>query len=263
LCLTNPGTRMISAVTYPIARLVKDCRASGSLSSPNLLALTALLLKSSKRTILLAEPGRGGLTPVSAVSAGNDAHRVNPPAAQVHRYAYRPSRKPPLYPTYGRYCQRRRKRQAKGLGQRGRQLLQSVPACCCNHSPVSFQAANAGVQVTRRQKCGLFFPVFMSCDKGRASKGRLAMIFPGMDPYLEEPLLWPDVHASFIVYLREHLRPLLRPRYVIAVKSRVFVEGPDTDRASSCRWLSRIQISCSTFRLRWLTPMRLGAMLSA
>jgi hypothetical protein len=54
---------MISAVTYPIARLVKDCRASGSLSSPNLLALTALLLKSSKRTILLADPGRGGLTP--------------------------------------------------------------------------------------------------------------------------------------------------------------------------------------------------------
>jgi Protein of unknown function (DUF4058) len=55
------------------------------------------------------------------------------------------------------------------------------------------------------------------------------MIFPGMDPYLEEPLVWPDVHASFIVYLREHLRPLLRPRYAIAVESRLFVEGPDTD----------------------------------
>jgi hypothetical protein len=49
-----------------------------------------------------------------------------------------------------------------------------------------------------------------------------------MDPYLEDPQVWPDVHASFIVYLREHLRPLLRPRYVIAVESRVFVEGPDT-----------------------------------
>jgi hypothetical protein len=57
----------------------------------------------------------------------------------------------------------------------------------------------------------------------------MSMIFPGMDPYLEDPLVWPDVHASFIVYLREHLRPLLRPRYVIAVESRVFVEGPDTD----------------------------------
>ena len=54
------------------------------------------------------------------------------------------------------------------------------------------------------------------------------MIFPGMDPYLEDPRVWPDVHARFIVYLSEHLYPLLRPRYVIAVESRVFVEGPDT-----------------------------------
>jgi len=50
-----------------------------------------------------------------------------------------------------------------------------------------------------------------------------------MDPYLEHPQVWPDVHASFIVYLREHLRPLLGPRYIIAIESRVFVEGPATD----------------------------------
>jgi hypothetical protein len=56
------------------------------------------------------------------------------------------------------------------------------------------------------------------------------MIFPGMDPYLENPQVWPDVHARFIVYLSEHLYPLLRPRYVIAVESRVFVEGPDTNQ---------------------------------
>ena len=56
----------------------------------------------------------------------------------------------------------------------------------------------------------------------------MSVLFPGMDPYLEGPLVWPDVHASFIVYLREHLRPLLRPRYLIAVESRVFVEGSDT-----------------------------------
>ncbi len=55
------------------------------------------------------------------------------------------------------------------------------------------------------------------------------MMFPGMDPYLENPLIWPDVHASLIVYLREHLRPLLQPRYIVAVESRVFVEGPHTD----------------------------------
>ncbi|ETX08330.1 DUF4058 family protein [Candidatus Entotheonella palauensis] len=59
----------------------------------------------------------------------------------------------------------------------------------------------------------------------------MSMIFPGMDPYLENLQVWPDVHASFIVYLREHLRPLLQPRYVIAVESRVFVEGPTADHA--------------------------------
>ena len=36
----------------------------------------------------------------------------------------------------------------------------------------------------------------------------MSMIFPGMDPvFWKFPLFWPDVHASFIVYLREHLRP--------------------------------------------------------
>jgi hypothetical protein len=55
------------------------------------------------------------------------------------------------------------------------------------------------------------------------------MIFPGMDPYLEEPQLWPGVHASLIVYLRNYLQPLLRPRYIAAIEERVFVEGPDRE----------------------------------
>jgi hypothetical protein len=32
------------------------------------------------------------------------------------------------------------------------------------------------------------------------------------------------------VYLREYLRPLLAPRYIITIETRVFVEGPATDR---------------------------------
>ena len=47
--------------------------------------------------------------------------------------------------------------------------------------------------------------------------------------HVEHPQVWPDVHASFIVYLREYLRPLLGPRYIIAIETRVFVEGPATD----------------------------------
>ena len=37
--------------------------------------------------------------------------------------------------------------------------------------------------------------------------------FPGMDPYLENPVWWPDFHHSFITYARDALQPGLRPRY--------------------------------------------------
>jgi hypothetical protein len=57
----------------------------------------------------------------------------------------------------------------------------------------------------------------------------MGMIFPGMDPYLEDPRLWTGVHASLIVYTRDHLQPLLRPRYIAAIEERVFVEGPDRE----------------------------------
>ena len=55
----------------------------------------------------------------------------------------------------------------------------------------------------------------------------MPMIFPGMDPWMEDPPLWPDVHESLIVYLRAQLQPLLRGRYVAAIEQRLYVEGPD------------------------------------
>ena len=55
----------------------------------------------------------------------------------------------------------------------------------------------------------------------------MPMVFPGMDPYLEDPLIWPGVHTALVVYLRDQLQPKLRPRYVAAVEERVYVEGPD------------------------------------
>jgi hypothetical protein len=54
------------------------------------------------------------------------------------------------------------------------------------------------------------------------------MIFPGMDPYLEAPGLWPGVQNSLIVYIRDRLQPLIRPRYIAAIEERVFVEEPQT-----------------------------------
>lgn len=51
--------------------------------------------------------------------------------------------------------------------------------------------------------------------------------FPGMDPYLEAPWLWPDVHAGLIVACQELLNRQLRPKYVARVESRVYIEGED------------------------------------
>lgn len=57
----------------------------------------------------------------------------------------------------------------------------------------------------------------------------MTMIFPGMDPYLEDPLLWPGFHNRLVVYLADQLQPQLRPRYIAAVEDRVFLE--ETPRA--------------------------------
>ena len=37
--------------------------------------------------------------------------------------------------------------------------------------------------------------------------------FPGMDPYLEDPDVFPDFHDSFVTYLRESLQPQLPEPY--------------------------------------------------
>lgn len=49
--------------------------------------------------------------------------------------------------------------------------------------------------------------------------------FPGMDPYLERPSLWPNVHSSLIIALRDDLAPKLRPRYYVAVEERTVRMG--------------------------------------
>jgi len=49
------------------------------------------------------------------------------------------------------------------------------------------------------------------------------MPFPGMDPYLEHPALWPDVHNSLIAALRDDLAPRLRPRYYVSIEERAYL----------------------------------------
>ena len=57
----------------------------------------------------------------------------------------------------------------------------------------------------------------------------MGMIFPGMDPYVEDAQLWPGFHHALIVYIRDHLRRLVAPRYVAAIEERVYLEGPERE----------------------------------
>jgi hypothetical protein len=50
--------------------------------------------------------------------------------------------------------------------------------------------------------------------------------FPGMDPYLEHPTLWPGVYNGLIAALQLSLAPQLRPRYYVALEERVYVTEP-------------------------------------
>ncbi len=51
--------------------------------------------------------------------------------------------------------------------------------------------------------------------------------FPGMDPFIESQK-WEDFHTDFIPAIRAALTPKLRPRYVVEVERRVYLEsGPD------------------------------------
>ena len=51
--------------------------------------------------------------------------------------------------------------------------------------------------------------------------------FPGMDPYLESPVIWPDVHHELISEIRAALNPNLRPSYVARVELRVYISDDD------------------------------------
>lgn len=51
--------------------------------------------------------------------------------------------------------------------------------------------------------------------------------FPGMDPYLEAPDIWPDVHTSLMTIFREQLNPLLAPFYLAELETQIVIDQGD------------------------------------
>ena len=54
--------------------------------------------------------------------------------------------------------------------------------------------------------------------------------FPGMDPYLEHHTLWPDVHNSLIIAIRDAVVPLVAPNYYVSVESRAYIIKSEGDQ---------------------------------
>lgn len=50
----------------------------------------------------------------------------------------------------------------------------------------------------------------------------MPVLFPGMNPYLEHPDLWPEIHPRLIKALAERLGQQLPTRYEVAVRKRIY-----------------------------------------
>ncbi|MGL6094389.1 MAG: DUF4058 family protein [Fimbriiglobus sp.] len=59
--------------------------------------------------------------------------------------------------------------------------------------------------------------------------------FPGMDPYLEDPDLWPDVHGTLLPLIREAIRPALPAGYTARIDQYVWLHADDGDQVRGGR----------------------------
>ena len=65
-------------------------------------------------------------------------------------------------------------------------------------------------------------------------------LFPGMDPYLEQPGTWHDFHEQFCVVCRTLLVPQLAPQYFARLEEHLYIhELPAEER----HFLGRADVS--------------------
>ncbi len=53
--------------------------------------------------------------------------------------------------------------------------------------------------------------------------------FPGMDPFLENPIDWPDVHHRLISQIGDMLASIISPSYFARIEERVYITDPLAD----------------------------------
>jgi Protein of unknown function (DUF4058) len=52
-------------------------------------------------------------------------------------------------------------------------------------------------------------------------------LFPGMNPYLEQPAIWSSVHSRLIVALADAVAPQILPNHYIEVETRIYSEDTE------------------------------------
>lgn len=98
--------------------------------------------------------------------------------------------------------------------------------------PLPCRSAIAGMCANRGAEAvvgGWALPSIGPCYNDVWKQGRNAMPspFPGMDPYLEDPVGWPDVHVRLIVAISRLLTAQVAPDFYVRVEQRVSIVGPD------------------------------------
>ncbi|PKO23319.1 MAG: hypothetical protein CVU38_04715 [Chloroflexi bacterium HGW-Chloroflexi-1] len=74
--------------------------------------------------------------------------------------------------------------------------------------------------------------------------------FPGMDPYLETPRRWTDVHQRLITYVADALQPCVRPHYHARMGERVYILNPPRSIAPDVFLIGRPQPDVGGWRVR-------------
>ena len=51
--------------------------------------------------------------------------------------------------------------------------------------------------------------------------------FPGMNPYLDHPALWHQVHNRLIVAIADAVTPQVAPKYRVSIEERIYTSVED------------------------------------
>jgi hypothetical protein len=70
--------------------------------------------------------------------------------------------------------------------------------------------------------------------------------FPGMDPYLEDPALWSDVHNNLITECQGRLSSQLRPKYVVKIEERVYISDESDEESGTQIRVPDIEVASRT-----------------